>query len=97
MKKHFLFILFLLNNLVIYSQVLPTGDNFLQNVTVPISPEASALTKFGGYGASLYSGTPNIEIPLGAVSGREFQIPINLVYDASGIKVNQMATWVGLG
>ncbi|GAB5400684.1 MAG: hypothetical protein Aureis2KO_22690 [Aureisphaera sp.] len=76
---------------------VPTGDSFSQDVTLPNSPEVAALTKYGDYDSSLYTGTPNISIPLGAVSGREFGVPVSLTYDASGIKVEQMATWVGLG
>ncbi|MDC8005032.1 hypothetical protein POV27_13300 [Aureisphaera galaxeae] len=76
---------------------VPSGENLSPNVTIPNAPEAAALTKFGDQGASLFTGTPNISIPVGTISGREFSIPITLTYDASGIKVNQMATWVGLG
>lgn len=65
--------------------------------TIPNSPEAEAFAKYGDTEVSLYTGTPNINIPLYTISGREFNLPINLTYDGSAIKVNQMATWVGLG
>lgn len=68
-----------------------------QLVQVPASPEAEAFTKYGNAPVSLYTGTPDIGIPLGTLKGRKFQVPINLSYDASGIKVEQIATNVGLG
>jgi len=76
---------------------VPTGENFSLNVTIPNAPEAAALTEFGKYDASLYTGTPNIAIPIGSISAREFTIPMALNYDASGVKVSQLASWVGLG
>jgi YD repeat-containing protein len=73
---------------------VPTVD---QLVRIPPSPEASAFTKYGNTEVSLYTGTPEINIPLATITGREIKLPINLSYDATGIKVSQIATWVGLG
>ncbi len=66
-------------------------------VKIPPSPEAQAFAKYGNTQVNLHSGTPDISIPLYTVQGREFSVPITLTYDASGIKVDQMATWAGLG
>lgn len=44
-----------------------------------------------------YTGTPNIRIPLLEVKSGDVSYPIELYYDASGIKVEQNATFVGLG
>lgn len=66
-------------------------------VKVPVSPEAGAFMQYGDTKVSLYSGVPQISVPLHALEGREFSLPITLTYDASGIKVEQLATWVGLG
>ncbi|MDY8136928.1 hypothetical protein [Aquimarina sp. 2201CG5-10] len=60
------------------------------------SPEAAALTKHGNTPVSLYTGTPQISIPLYQHLGKEFNLPVQLSYDAQGIKVEQQATWVGL-
>ena len=46
---------------------------------------------------SEYTGTPNIRIPLLEVKSGDVSYPIELYYDASGIKVEQNATFVGLG
>lgn len=66
-------------------------------VKIPPSPEAAAFAKYGNTPVNLYSGTPEISIPIGSVQGREINVPISLSYDASGIKVEQLATWAGLG
>ena len=72
-----------------YNSLLP---NFQK-----MTPEASALGQYGNYTASDYTGVPNISIPLFSVGSNGFSIPIELNYDASGIKVEQQATYVGLG
>ena len=62
-----------------------------------LSPEASSLGRFGAYSVSEYSGSPNIRIPLFTIQSGDVSIPVELYYDASGIKVEQDATFVGLG
>ena len=66
-------------------------------VNIPNSPEAEAFSKYGNTSVNMYTGTPNIGVPLYTYNGRELNIPINLSYDATGIKVEQTATQVGLG
>ena len=62
-----------------------------------LSPEAASLGKFGAYRVSEYTGSPDIRIPLYTIRSGDVSIPIELYYDASGIKVEQDATFVGLG
>ena len=62
-----------------------------------MTPEASALGQYGKYANAGYTGVPNISIPLFSVSSGSYSIPFELHYDASGIKVDQQATYVGLG
>lgn len=59
---------------------------------LPKSPEAAAFEKYGNTPVNLYTGTPDISIPLHTFKGREIDLPMTLTYDASGIKVNQIAT-----
>lgn len=66
-------------------------------VAVPQSPEAAAFEKYGNVPVSMYTGTPQISVPLFNIQGREMSMPISLSYDASGVKVEQVATSVGLG
>ena len=61
------------------------------------SPTAASLGKFGDIPVNLYTGTPSISIPLYELKGRKLSVPITLNYHASGIKVEEIAGWVGLG
>lgn len=64
---------------------------------VPMSPNASSLAIYADYPVSHYTGVPNISVPLHEINIDGFKLPITLSYHASGIKVNQEASWVGLG
>lgn len=68
----------------------------LRNI-VPPSPNASSLGKYADWPVSLYTGVPEISIPVYQVKGRSTSVPITLSYHASGIKVSEIASWVGLG
>lgn len=64
---------------------------------IPPSPEANSLGKFGNWPVSLYTGVPNISIPIYDVYMRGFSVPIQLSNHASGIKVEDVASWTGTG
>jgi len=61
------------------------------------SPEAASFLKYGDYPVNLATGIPGISIPLYTIEANGISIPITLNYHASGIKVTEEATWVGLG
>ncbi|MBT1699236.1 hypothetical protein KK083_20230 [Fulvivirgaceae bacterium PWU4] len=63
---------------------------------LPPSPTASELGKYGLVPVGLSTGTPNVEIPLHTFTSRYLSVPISLSYNANGIKVDQIATWVGM-
>lgn len=89
----------LLFSLTSVAQTLP-GD-FLNADSripdIPQSPEVAAFEKYGSLPVNLYTGSPSIAIPVYTLQGHEMNFPISLTYDASGIKVDQIATNVGLG
>lgn len=64
---------------------------------IPPSPEVQAFQKYGDIPVSLYNGIPNISIPMYTVKFRDISVPISLSYHASGIKVAEDASRVGLG
>lgn len=68
----------------------------LPNYT-PTSPNAAALGIYGGIPVGHYTGVPDISIPLYEINLDGKTIPISLSYHASGIKVGQEASTVGLG
>ncbi len=66
-------------------------------VKIPNSPEAQAFAKYGKTPVNLYTGSPDISLPIHTLQGRELSLSISLSYDASGLKVEQIATSAGLG
>lgn len=81
----------------------PLTNNLSPNAThqsitniVPPNPDAASLGKYGDIPVSLYTGIPNIEIPLYQIN-RAVSVPISLSYHASGVKVDEIASLVGLG
>ena len=71
-------------------------DNILPKI-LPASPEQAAFAKFGNYQVNLFTGLPDISIPLFEVKVGEIAVPISISYHASGIKVGDWGSWVGLG
>lgn len=61
------------------------------------SPNVSSLGKYGQLPVDISSGVPNISIPLYEIIEGDIRIPISLSYHAAGIKVEEQASWVGLG
>jgi len=68
------------------------------NSYVAGSPEASQLMRYQDYPVNLFTGTPQIAIPIYTLSGKGIAVPISLSYHASGgVKVDELATNIGLG
>src|SRR4051812_5001552 len=91
-----LIFLILVNNISI-------AQNFISNPAIdlfehePATPNSAGLGKYLDYPVTLSTGTPNISIPLYTVKSGNITIPIVLQYHASGIRVNESASWVGMG
>ncbi|WBV59888.1 DUF5977 domain-containing protein [Chryseobacterium camelliae] len=97
MKKK-LILFFSLSILSIYGQTNSSGliQNSV-NSTAPKSPDAAALFRYIETPVSLYTGVPNINIPLYTIKEGDIEIPISISYHAGGIKVTDEASSVGLG
>lgn len=63
---------------------------------MPPPPEAAALGKYGDFGVGLFSGTPNFSIPLYEIKTPGINVPISLNYSTNGIKVDEIASRVGM-
>ncbi|WP_188315908.1 hypothetical protein [Chitinophaga agrisoli] len=61
------------------------------------TPHVTGLGQYGEYPVSLSTGVPAIDIPLYTVKGSKLELPISVSYHASGIKVDQESSFVGLG
>ncbi|HWJ29075.1 MAG TPA: hypothetical protein VNS32_21200, partial [Flavisolibacter sp.] len=91
-KSLFLFLLFLLfttNKLMAQTIKPPT--------IIPPSPTAQTFMRYGEIPVNFSTGVPNIDIPIYTLEGRKLKLPISISYHASGIKVNDIASEVGLG
>jgi len=64
---------------------------------IPPSPDAAALGKYAQIPVDKSTGVPNISVPLYAIKTPRFSLPISLSYHASGIRVDETASWVGIG
>jgi YD repeat-containing protein len=66
--------------------------------SVPIaSPTAASLGKFTDIPVSYHTGIPEISVPIYAIKEGPLTLPIGLSYHAAGVKVQEAASWVGLG
>lgn len=70
--------------------------NTIGNVSIA-SPTAASLGKYGDYPVSYNTGLPQINIPIYTVKAGSLSLPISLSYHASGLKVQEAASWVGAG
>ena len=61
------------------------------------SPTAAGFQKFIDIPVSNHTGVPNISIPIHTVVEGPLSTSISLNYNSSGIKVDELASWVGLG
>ena len=89
------------DSIVMRAMVRATDSSSPYDVEIPEfqykSPEAAAFKKYGDYQVSEYTGSANICVPLYTINYKDINIPLSLTYDASGIRVDQEASWVGLG
>jgi hypothetical protein len=93
MKFTIAYLLFLV---VLTNTSFGQGEAIYENLK-PASPTASSLATYGEVPISLYAGTPNISIPLYEFSGLELKLPLSLSYNSGGVRVEDIASWVGLG
>lgn len=93
------FALIIINASLTLGQSISAGtevDLGYQNF-IPPSPTSSELGKYGQIPVSLASGTPNIDVPIYTFSTQHLSVPISLSYYSTGVKVDQVASWVGMG
>lgn len=60
-------------------------------------PTVASLMKYIDHPVGLYYGNPEINHTLYTLKDGAIELPITLQYNASGIKVDEEASWVGLG
>ena len=90
MKKSFclclLFLVTLTYSQTVYKPPMPESIH---------SPNASDLGQYGDVPVSLYTGAPDISIPIYKIEECGIPLDISLHYDGSGVKMNSVPGWVG--
>lgn len=74
----------------------PANKASLPNI-IPPSPTAYALGNYGNVPIGLFTGSPNISVPLLTYKAGNIDLPFSLSYSSSGVKVDEISTNVGLG
>jgi hypothetical protein len=74
----------------------------LANAKIPESvaistPDVMSFQKYGNIPTSLYNGKIDMLIPFHEIQVGKIKVPINLTYNSAGIKVDEIASQVGLG
>ena len=87
----FLFLVALITNSA-FAQVTKDMPNYF-----PVSPNSASFARQGLYPVDYYTGKLNVNIPIYTIKTKELTVPISLSYNTSGIQLNEMASWVGLG
>lgn len=64
---------------------------------IPPSPDAAELGKYAEIPVNYSTGIPEIYIPLFNIKTGTINLPLSLSYHSSGVKVEEEASWVGLG
>lgn len=70
---------------------------FDNNRFVPPSPQAYSIAKYGDIPVGNFTGIPSISVPIWNITDHALSLPISLDYYAGGIKVDEVASFVGLG
>lgn len=73
------------------------SQNNEQGMKAPLSPNASSLGKYVEIPVNLYTGIPKINIPIVDLPTKKLKLDFSLSYHASGIRVGEDASSVGLG
>lgn len=94
-----LLILLLLGYNYVISQDISNPSNLYvdyNNLKLPETPNGASIGSYGDVQVNPSTGVPGISIPIYTLEIDGVQIPISLTYDASGVKVAELGSAVGL-
>ena len=75
-------------------QIDGIGSN---NLPVPPSADVASLGQFTEYPVDINSGIAKVNVPLWMLEESDLTLPVSLNYHASGVKVDQIASCLGMG
>ena len=64
---------------------------------IPASPNATALGEYGSHPVDLSNGAVNVNIPIYNFQTKNITVPISMSYRTTGLKVDDVESWLGLG
>jgi YD repeat-containing protein len=79
------------------SQIVTAQNSLPSTDYTPQKPTTAAFTKYGEIPIDYSTGVPNIQIPICELKSGNITIPVSISYHASGIKVRDVASELGLG
>ncbi|GAB3359903.1 hypothetical protein GCM10027566_25480 [Arachidicoccus ginsenosidivorans] len=98
MRGHFirLYVLIILSLLLTSSSRAQLSQT-VEDKLLPVSPTTYQFTKYEDLPIGKYTGVADVTVPLYTIEQGDLTIPITVNYHTGGIKVNEEASWVGLG
>lgn len=94
---HLAFLLFCFP-IITFAQIVSEESEPKNPLPAILPPEISKMAEYGDYTSNLNKGIPNISIPIHTIKTKNgLEIPISLDYVSKGIKVDELASNVGLG
>lgn len=90
---------FLLGVSILFAGLTLTAQNSAFQLTspLPVAPSAAAISKYGDIPVSLSNGLVDVSVPIYSIKTGSISLPVSISYHASGIKIEELATDVGLG
>lgn len=89
------FFLFLLISIGLTYSAFGQDDTY--KPIIPVAPNAASLGKYVEIPVGLYSGIPEINLPIESLKGRELKLDLSISYHSSGFRVDEDASSIGLG
>jgi hypothetical protein len=89
----------LLASMVILKFAIAQTEDYTSKLikVLPLSPNAASLGRFGDQPVGCYTGVPKINVPLYTIEAGDIKVPLALDYHNGGVKVEDIASWVGTG
>jgi hypothetical protein len=79
------------------SFTLPIAGQVRAPQITPLSPNSASLFKYAELPVNMYTGIPSISIPLYEIKSGGISVPVSLSYHAGGFRLEDQASWTGLG
>lgn len=97
-KLTFFILLGFVAHLSVWAQEEAPNQEFTPpQVFLPKTPAAEGLYKFSPFPVDHTSGAVNTDIPIYTIKSGRIRVPISISYQSSGIKVQDIASMIGLG